>query len=226
MARVRVGCTYCARGMHSETLVLSWLVVGAQCWPCRLTLCRCLWSMSAVTYFVKMSAGLSWVPTLWIVRIPVCTSCCMNRYLRSMCFAFLLLQILVAMLLPLVESVCILTWTLVPVIASLMKFIACSTSCAAVPIAYSFLILLMIVPLLLVFCFRSVLWLPVGSLWTRFWTSLLLCNLPNQRLRAHWGRMCWCLVVWLLDAQCDRHCLLSSCRGTRLFCRGELTCWS
>ena len=54
-----------------------------------------------------------------------------------MCFAFLLLPILVAMLLPLVESVCIFTLTLAPVIASLMKFIACSTSCAAVPIAYS-----------------------------------------------------------------------------------------
>ena len=33
MARVRVTCTYCARGTRSETLVLLLLVVGAQCWP-------------------------------------------------------------------------------------------------------------------------------------------------------------------------------------------------
>ena len=52
-----------------------------------------------------------------------------------MCFAFLLRPILVAMLFPLVESVCILTLILAPGIASLMKFIARSASCAAVPIA-------------------------------------------------------------------------------------------
>ena len=123
MAPVRVACTYCARGTRGETLVLLLLVVGAQCWPWRPTLRRCLWSMSAVTYFVKMSAGLSWVATLWIVRIPLCTSCCMNRYLRSMCCTFLLLPILVAMLLPLVGSVCILTLTFAPVIASLIVFL-------------------------------------------------------------------------------------------------------
>ena len=61
-----------------------------------------------MTYFVNMSATLTKVPILCTVRMPLCTSCCMNRYFRSMCFAFFDDPILVAMLLPLVECVWIL----------------------------------------------------------------------------------------------------------------------
>ena len=86
--------------------------------------------------FVSMSAGLSCVLILCIDSTPLCTSCCMKRYFTSMCFAFFDEPILVAMLLPLVLSVCMRMFTFV-VVASLMKFATCSPSCAPVPIAYS-----------------------------------------------------------------------------------------
>lgn len=53
-----------------------------------------------------------------------------------MCFGFFDDPILVAMLFPLVESVCLRMFTFVAV-ASPMKFAMCSPSCASVPIAYS-----------------------------------------------------------------------------------------
>ena len=85
---------------------------------------------------MSMSAGLSCVLILWIDSIPLCTSCCMNRYFRSICFAFFGEPILVAMLFPLVLSVCMRMFTFV-VVASLMKLAMCRPSCAPVPIAYS-----------------------------------------------------------------------------------------
>ena len=85
---------------------------------------------------MSMSAGLSCVLILWIDSIPLCTSCCMNRYFRSICFAFFDEPILVAMLFPLVLSVCMRMFTFV-VVASLMKLAMCRPSCAPVPIAYS-----------------------------------------------------------------------------------------
>ena len=134
MARVRVACTCCARGTRSETLVLLLLVVGAQCWPCRPTLCRCLWSMSAVTY------------TLWRC-LPCCHGsqpcglsgfhCAFEHVFEVNVLCFLAAANSCCYALAACWSVCILTLTLAPVIASLMKFIACSTSCAAVPTAYS-----------------------------------------------------------------------------------------
>ena len=90
-----------------------------------------------MTYFVNTSAMLSKVPILCTAKMPFCTSCCMNRYLRSMCFAFFDDPILVAMLLPLVESVWILICSLLVRIVSVRKFLMCNDSCAPVPIAYN-----------------------------------------------------------------------------------------
>ena len=81
-----------------------------------------------MTYFVNMSAMLSKVPILCTVRVPLCTSCCMKRYFKSMCFAFFDDPILVAMLLPLVESVWILICNLLVSIVSIRKFLMRSAS--------------------------------------------------------------------------------------------------
>ena len=62
-------------------------------------------SVYAVTYSVNMSEGLSSVLILCTDCIPLCTSCCRNRYFRSMCFAFFDDPILFIMCLPPVESV-------------------------------------------------------------------------------------------------------------------------
>ena len=86
---------------------------------------------------MSMSAGLSCVLILWVDRIPFCTNCCMNKYFRSMCFAFLDDPILVGMLFPLVLSVCMRMFTFVVVVASFMKLAMCKPSCAPVRIAYS-----------------------------------------------------------------------------------------
>ena len=85
---------------------------------------------------MSMSAGLSCVLILWIDRMLLCTSCCMNRHFKSICFAFFDDPILVAMLFPLVLSVCMRMLTFV-FVASWMKLEMCSASCALVPIAYS-----------------------------------------------------------------------------------------
>ena len=70
--------------------------------------------------------------------MPLCTSCCMNRCLSSMWFAFLLLPILVAMASPAVLFVWILVITVVvALMASCRKFLTCRASVAPVPIAYS-----------------------------------------------------------------------------------------
>ena len=90
-----------------------------------------------MTYFVNMSAMLSKVRILCTDSMPLCTSCCMKRYFKSMCFAFFDDPILVAMLFPLVESVCIRICSLFVRIVSIRKFRMCSASCAPVPIEYS-----------------------------------------------------------------------------------------
>ena len=79
-------------------------------------------------YFVKMSAKLSNVPTLCIERIPLCTNCCTNRCFSSMCLAFLLLPILVAIDFPDVESVWIRVVTFALFHASSKKFLTCNAS--------------------------------------------------------------------------------------------------
>ena len=84
-----------------------------------------------------MSAMLSKVPILCTDSMPLCTSCCMKRYFKSMCFAFFEDPILVAMLLPLVESVWILICSLLVSIVSIRKFLMCNSSCAPAPIEYS-----------------------------------------------------------------------------------------
>ena len=54
---------------------------------------------------MRMSALFSSVLILQICRMFDCTSCCMKRYLSSMCFAFFELPILVAIDFPAEESV-------------------------------------------------------------------------------------------------------------------------
>ena len=90
-----------------------------------------------MTYFVNMSAMLSKVPILCTDSMPLCTNCCMKRYFKSMCFAFFDDPILVAMLLPLVESVWIRICSLFVSIVSIKKLRMWSDSCAPVPIEYS-----------------------------------------------------------------------------------------
>ena len=90
-----------------------------------------------MTYFANMSAMLSKVPILCTDSMPLCTNCCMKRYFKSMCFAFFEDPILVAMLLPLVESVWILICSLLVSLVSIRKFLMCSASCAPVPIEYN-----------------------------------------------------------------------------------------
>ena len=65
-------------------------------WRCRV---------SVETYLVNMSAGLSFAWILMILTMSCEISCCMNRCLMSMCFAFLDEPILVAMLFHL-KSLC------------------------------------------------------------------------------------------------------------------------
>ena len=95
------------------------------------------WMFLQWHYFVNMSAMLSRVPILCTDSMPLCTSCCMNRYFRSMCFAFFDDPILVAMLFPLVESVWIRICSLLVSIVPVRKFLMCSASCTPVPIEYS-----------------------------------------------------------------------------------------
>ena len=64
-------------------------------------------------------------------------SCCVKRCFRSMCFAFLDDPILVAMLLPLDESVWILMLTFWTLRSSMRRLRRCSASVAPVLIAYS-----------------------------------------------------------------------------------------
>ena len=92
------------------------------CWTCSPALCRCRCSVSAETYFVKMSAGLSFVCILMMRKWFNATSCCINRCFKSTCFVFFPVPILVAMLLPLEESVCILMFALLLFSRSVSRF--------------------------------------------------------------------------------------------------------
>ena len=98
---------------------------------------RCLKSVSVATYLVKMSAGFTIVLILMILTTSLSTSCCKNRCLSSMCFAFFDDPILVAMLLPLEESVWILMLTYFLLGAPARKLRMCSASVAPVLMAYS-----------------------------------------------------------------------------------------
>ena len=141
-----------------------------------------------------MSAGLSCVLILWIDGIPLCTSCCMNRYFRSMCFAFLDDPILVAMLFPLVLSVCMRMFTFV-VVASFMKLAMCRPSCAPVPVAYSSDSADDSALPLLVFCCRIVRRIPSLSRWIRLLIFLCLGILPSPHRRRCSGRWVPLFVV-------------------------------
>ena len=96
---------------------------------------RCLKRVSVATYLVKMSAGFTSVLIFMILATSLSTSCCNNRCLSSMCSAFFDDPILVAMLLPLDESVWILMLTFFLLSASVRKLRMCSASVAPVLMA-------------------------------------------------------------------------------------------
>ena len=104
-------------------------------WALIPTSVRCLKSVSVATYLVKMSAGFTSVLILMILTTSFSTSCCINRCLSSMCFAFFDDPILVAMLLPLDESVWILMLTFFLLSASVRKLRMWSASVAPVLMA-------------------------------------------------------------------------------------------
>ena len=99
--------------------------------------CRCRWRVSVETYLVNMSAGLSFVWILMSLTQSCEISCCMNKCLSSMCFAFLEDPILAAILLPLDESVWILMLILLILRSSIKRLLMWSASVAPVLMAYS-----------------------------------------------------------------------------------------
>ena len=92
-------------------------------------------STSAVTYFVRMSAGLSLVGILWSDTTPPWMRFWMNMNLSSMCFARLDTPCLDAIDLPAELSVWMRTLMRLVFRASMMKFLMYSASWAPVPMA-------------------------------------------------------------------------------------------
>ena len=104
--RAAVSAGVAARLLQAaDETVCLWLQWRLRCWMPSPACWRCRCRVSVETYLVNMSAGLSFV---WILISPTQSceiTCWMKRCLSSMCFAFLGDLILVAMLLPLDESV-------------------------------------------------------------------------------------------------------------------------
>ena len=139
-------CGRCSHGLHVA------LTAVAKYWRSKLALLQqmsdrvagvewCLCSVSAVTFFVGMSAGSSLVCILMSLTTSWRISCCTTWCLSSLCFAFLddpMRVANVATLLPAEESVWIVMLVFLVLVSSMSRCPRCSASVVPVLMAHRF----------------------------------------------------------------------------------------
>lgn len=118
VCKVCGGCIYRLLAVGEAVRCFFQKLECGLCWTCNPTLCnptvfRWCFSVSAEAYFVRcLQDWLLFVCILMMLKWFNATSCFVNRCFYSTCFVFLPVPILVAMPLPLEESVCILMFAL------------------------------------------------------------------------------------------------------------------
>ena len=142
-------CVYAAHAVHVARMhtciiaqLLRWwwnscwcVLMLLVCWVMSTASLRWRKSVSVDTYLVKMSAVLLAVLILMILTRSCCTTCWRKSCLSSMCLAFFDEPLLVAMLLPLDESVWIRMFIFLMFNASCGRLRMCSASVAPVLMA-------------------------------------------------------------------------------------------